>query len=370
MAEAPSEVGKKVLPDSDVKPIFGEYQNAFLKAAWIAKEVVPNRLEAMSTASVVANHRRNFLPVPLHTLALTGTLPVDIYLGQDKDAAPVLFRRRHIDIAGDELSTLLESGIETVYVPCDQTDDYQKHLQNNLTSIIANHDLPLTQRLQFLGDTGRTMLREVFQSDQLDETVKQVGELSSFMTSIISENEVVVAELFDVLRHDYHTYTHVYNVASYCLLLAKGLGVSDEKELRDISMGGLLHDLGKLRIPLHILNKKERLTDTEWAIIQRHPTDGFIELAVREDLTEAQLMMVYQHHEKLDGSGYPVGIGGDEIDFYAKVCAVVDIFEALTSNRPYRNPATKGEALDILEGLTPNKLDQEMVQCWKALTNQ
>ncbi|PQO37419.1 HD domain-containing protein [Bremerella cremea] len=324
----------------------------------------------MSTATDVASQRRNFLPVPLHTLCLTGTLPVDIYLGQEKESAPVLFRRRHIDIAGDELSTLLESGIETVYVPREQAEDYQNHLQNNVVSIIANHDLPLTDRLQFLGDTGRSMLREVFQGGQLDETIKQVGELSTYMSTIISENEVVVSELFDVLRHDYHTYTHVYNVASYSLLLAKGLGVSDEKELRDISMGGLLHDLGKLRIPLRILNKKERLTDTEWAIIQRHPTDGFIDLAVRDDMTEAQLMMVYQHHEKLDGSGYPVGIGGNELHFYAKVCAVVDIFEALTSNRPYRNPATKNEAMEILEGLTPNKLDQEMVQCWKALTIQ
>lgn len=324
----------------------------------------------MSTATDVASQRRNFLPVPLHTLCLTGTLPVDIYLGQEKESAPVLFRRRHIDIAGDELSTLLESGIETVYVPREQAEDYQNHLQNNVVSIIANHDLPLTDRLQFLGDTGRSMLREVFKGGQLDETIKQVGELSTYMSTIISENEVVVSELFDVLRHDYHTYTHVYNVASYSLLLAKGLGVSDEKELRDISMGGLLHDLGKLRIPLRILNKKERLTDTEWAIIQRHPTDGFIDLAVRDDMTEAQLMMVYQHHEKLDGSGYPVGIGGNELHFYAKVCAVVDIFEALTSNRPYRNPATKNEAMEILEGLTPKKLDQEMVQCWKALTIQ
>lgn len=358
------------MPYKDVEPTFAKCESTTFQITGAAAETVLNWILTMSTVSNVASQRQKFLPVPLHTLCMGGTLPVDIYLKQDKDSAPVLFRRRHIDIAGNELDTLLESGIETVYVPRDQADDYQKHLQNNVASIIANHDLPLNDRLQFLGDTGRSMLREVFQSDHLDETIKKVGELSTYMTSIISENEVVVTELFDVLRHDYHTYTHVYNVASYSLLLAKGLGVSNEQELRDISMGGLLHDLGKLRIPLHILNKKERLTDVEWAIIQRHPIDGFIELAVRDDLTEAQLMMVYQHHEKLDGSGYPVGVEGDEIHFYAKVCAVVDIFEALTSNRPYRNPATKAEALEILEGLTPNKLDQEMVQCWKALTNQ
>ncbi|WP_147274334.1 HD-GYP domain-containing protein [Bremerella cremea] len=324
----------------------------------------------MSTVAENASLRRNYLPVPLLTLCLTGTLPVDIYLGQEKNSAPVLFRRKHIDIAGSELATLRESGIETVYVSLDQADDYQQHLQSNVSSIISNADLPLAYRLQFLSDTGRSMLRESFRADQVDGMIQQIGELSSFISSLMSKNEVVVSELFEVLRHDYQTYTHVYNVATYSLLLAKGLGVTDEKELQSISMGGLLHDLGKLRIPLHILNKKERLTDIEWSIIQRHPTDGFIELAVREDISEAQLMMVYQHHEKLDGSGYPVGIGANEIHFYAKVCAVADVFEALTGNRPYRNPVTKAEALETLEGLAPHKLDQEMVQCWIALTNR
>lgn len=187
------------------------------------------------------------------------------------------------------------------------------------------------------------------------------------MTLLISENEVVASELFDVLQHDYHTYTHSYNVASYAMLLAQEVGIRDEDQLQGISMGGLLHDLGKLRIPNYILTKKERLSEAEWQTIQRHPTDGFIALAERPDVTFDQLMMVYQHHEKLDGSGYPVGIDGDEIHVLARICTVVDIFEALTSNRPYRNPNTTKEALEILDQMAPTKLDGDMVKCWKAL---
>lgn len=320
----------------------------------------------MST-SVETAKRQNFLPVPLALLCLTQELPVDVYWCLHQGSEPVLLRGQNIEVADNEFPKLLESGVETVYIPRDQGEVFQNHLQDNIQNIISNDEFPIAQRMAFLNSTGRTMLQEVFRSDNLDKTLESVATLSEHMTTLISQNEVVACELFDVLQHDYHTYTHSYNVASYALLLAQAMGFQDEEELRSISIGGLLHDLGKLRIPNHILTKKDRLTELEWQTIQRHPTDGFITLAQRDDLSFDQLMMVYQHHEKLDGSGYPVGIDGDEIHVLARICSVVDIFEALTSNRPYRNPNSTKEALEILDQLAPSKLDGDMVKCWKAL---
>ncbi|MFN3153543.1 HD-GYP domain-containing protein [Bremerella sp.] len=311
--------------------------------------------------------RQKYLPVPLALMCLTQELPVDVYWCLHQGAEPVLLRGQNIEIADDEFPRLLESGVETVYIPRDQGEVFQKHLQDNVRGILDNQDIPIDQRMSFLNSTGRTMLQEVFRSDNLDKTLDSVSVLSEHMTSLISQNEVVASELFDVLQHDYHTYTHSYNVASYAMLLAQEVGIRDKDELQRISMGGLLHDLGKLRIPNHILTKKERLSEAEWQTIQRHPTDGFIALAQRPDVTFDQLMMVYQHHEKLDGSGYPVGVDGDEIHVLARICTVVDIFEALTSNRPYRNPNTTKEALEILDQMAPTKLDGDMVKCWKAL---
>jgi len=323
----------------------------------------------MSTVTKAAAEQHKYQPVPLHTLNLTQKLPVDVYLIREKDAPPVLFRKRNIGLSSKDFTVLQNNGIETVHILREQCEEYQAYLSENVGSIVEHSDIPMEHRLQFLGATGRTMLKQVFQTDDIDETMEAVGNLSTYMTSLFAENDVVVSELFDVLRHDYHTYNHVYNVASYSLLLAKELGVSDQNELRAISMGGLLHDLGKLAIPINILNKTDRLSDQDWAIIKRHPTDGFIALADRPELSKEQLMMVYQHHEKLDGSGYPVGIEADEIHFYARVCSVVDIFEALTANRPYRNPASKKEAFEILDRLSTSKLDKEMVQCWKSAMN-
>ncbi len=130
-------------------------------------------------------------------------------------------------------------------------------------------------------------------------------------------------DLFTILRHDWRTYTHSFNVASYCLLLAKALGIHDEQELEEIALGGLLHDVGKLRMPATLLTKKGPLTKSERQVVERHPADGFKQLSDRGDLSWTQLMMVYQHHEKIDGTGYPVRITGEDIHIWARLWAAV-----------------------------------------------
>ena len=170
-----------------------------------------------------------------------------------------------------------------------------------------------------------------------------------------------------MLQHDYYTYTHVTNVCTYALILAKGLGMSSFQELRAIAVGALLHDLGKRLIPTAILNKPARLTENEMRVVQQHPTTGFRDLSARTDLTLAQLMMVYQHHERLDGSGYPVRIVGDEIHPWARLCAVVDVFDAFTCCRPYRHATPAQEVIKFLVEHAGKAFDEEMVRCWISL---
>jgi len=138
-------------------------------------------------------------------------------------------------------------------------------------------------------------------------------------------------------------------VASYISVLAKALGFSGD-ELQQIVVGALLHDMGKLEIPDSILAKPGRLDEFEFRQVQLHPGLGFRRLVKEQRrLTYDQLMIVYQHHEKLNGKGYPVGLPADEIHYWAKMCSVVDIFEALTSQRPYRKPMTHETALAMLD---------------------
>lgn len=320
--------------------------------------------------TLLENSRPSFVAVRTSTLSVSDVLPVDIYLRPFDDAPPVLYREKRVPLPPGEVERLAARGVETIYIPRGQIADYHLYLRENVSAVIADDSLPLDRRAQFLSETGRGMLYQVFQSGSTQKTVAAANDISGYMTALLTRNHMLVGDLLEVLRHDYYTYTHSYNVASYAVLLAQGLGIHDPDELQAISLGGLLHDLGKTRIPPSILNKKEKLTDQEWSLIKQHPTTGFAELCSRTDLTFAQLMMVYQHHEKFDGSGYPVGVAAGEIHPHAKLCAVVDIFEAVTSIRPYRSPMPAEEAISILEQEAESKLDGEMVRCWKSQVNQ
>jgi HD-GYP domain-containing protein (c-di-GMP phosphodiesterase class II) len=134
--------------------------------------------------------------------------------------------------------------------------------------------------------------------------------------------------------------------------------------LAQIAAGALLHDIGKRHIPRYVLNKAGKLTDDEGDLVRAHPAIGFRELLDRGDLAWGQLMMAYQHHERLDGSGYPTGTLADEIHPWSKICAVADVFDAMTSQRPYRRALPVKEVCDYLEKRAGTQFDQDIVSCW------
>jgi HD-GYP domain-containing protein (c-di-GMP phosphodiesterase class II) len=176
--------------------------------------------------------------------------------------------------------------------------------------------------------------------------------------------------LFEILRHDFYTFTHITNVASFATLLAEELGFNEPGERERITIGALLHDVGKKFVPASVLCKPGKLNDAEWRLIKAHPTRGYEELCDREDMDFGQLMMVYSHHERIDGKGYPVGLVGEEIHDWAKLLAVVDVFEALTGNRPYRSAMKANEALEYLDRNSGTQFDGEMARCWISLMRQ
>lgn len=126
----------------------------------------------------------------------------------------------------------------------------------------------------------------------------------------------------------------------------------------------MLHDIGKRFVPADILCKPTQLTKKEREIVETHPTLGYTELRKTTSLTHGQLMMVYQHHERVDGKGYPVRVLGEDIHPWARLMAVVDVFDALTSGRPYLKALPLEDALDVLQQDSDTHFDSEMVRCW------
>jgi HD-GYP domain-containing protein (c-di-GMP phosphodiesterase class II) len=219
--------------------------------------------------------------------------------------------------------------------------------------------------MRVLNHVVRETLQHTF-TKSTEAAVSATQEIAHHMVEFSRDLDLKIPDIARMARHDYCTFTHSANVASYAVLLARRLGISDERELQQLNTAAMLHDLGKLEIPEKILQKPGRLTDQEMAVVRQHPGRGFQCLRRETSLTRDQLLMVYQHHERLDGTGYPVGCIGTETHEWARLCAVVDVFEALTGKRPYRTAATPEDAIAIMERTSGTHFDKDMLRCWTS----
>jgi putative nucleotidyltransferase with HDIG domain len=163
----------------------------------------------------------------------------------------------------------------------------------------------------------------------------------------IFRNDSAAAAISKLKSFDEYTYTHCINVSVLGVILGKKLGYSRE-QLELVGMAGMFHDVGKAIMPPHILNKPGKLTDDEMNVMRTHPLHGYKILKGQDDIPEEVIRGAVEHHEKHDGSGYPRGLKGDEISEIARLLAVVDVYDALTSKRVYKEPLPPGKVLAMM----------------------
>lgn len=178
-----------------------------------------------------------------------------------------------------------------------------------------------------------SMFDEVRMGKAVD--ANQVLPLVDEITSSITRNESALISLVRLKNRDEYTYMHSVAVCALMIALAKELGLS-ESEVKVSGMAGLLHDIGKMSVNPDILNKPGALTDSEFDLVRMHPQYGYEILLKGQNISKEALDVCLHHHEKIDGSGYPKKLTGDQISLYAKMGAVCDVYDAITSNRPYK----------------------------------
>ncbi len=174
---------------------------------------------------------------------------------------------------------------------------------------------------------------------------------------------LIMADIIEA--RDPYTGGHVWRVSQFAKLLATKVGLPKD-EIIKISIAALLHDMGKVGIPDDILRKAEALTDAEYAIIKTHPSIGG-RLLGAHPLAEMVVSVANDHHERMDGKGYPNGLRGEEISLIARIVGIVDAFDAMTSTRPYRRGMPVDTALSILEKEAGTQFDYELVMHMLAL---
>ena len=215
---------------------------------------------------------------------------------------------------------------------------------------------------------GKKAVSLMFQEVRMGKAISSdaAGELVEDITTSVMRNPGALINLARLKTVDDYTYMHSVAVCALMVALAKQLNL-DERLTRQSGLAGLLHDMGKALTPEGILNKPGKLSNEEFAIVKRHPVQGHKALLEGGSVGEIPLDVCLHHHEKINGTGYPDRLTGDQISLYAKMGAVCDVYDAVTSNRPYNvgwNPAdTISKMTDWCKGHFDEKIFQAFVKC-------
>lgn len=184
---------------------------------------------------------------------------------------------------------------------------------------------------------GKEAVMSMFQEARMGKAIEAeaAAPLVEEISNSVLRNPGALISLARLKTADDYTFMHSVAVCALMIALARQLGL-DETQVREAGMAGLLHDLGKAMIPLDVLNKPGKLTDAEFALVKTHPEEGEKLLREGSGVSEITRDVCLHHHEKVDGSGYPKGLNGETMSLFAKMGAVCDVYDAVTSNRPYK----------------------------------
>ena len=209
-----------------------------------------------------------------------------------------------------------------------------------------------------------TVRRETFRNGLEAVANENVGQMINVSTEIVKEimgRENVSADLIDLRSFDDYTYHHSVNVSVYSVVVGRRMGLS-ESEIDALSQAAIFHDLGKKYIPENVLNKPTKLTDEEYALIKKHPEKSVEILNQSGNVSAVVKQAVLFHHENENGSGYPKHKLGSELPLIAKIIHAVDVYDALTSKRPYKDPYSPSEAFDYLRAGCDILFDRKVVE--------
>jgi HD-GYP domain-containing protein (c-di-GMP phosphodiesterase class II) len=205
----------------------------------------------------------------------------------------------------------------------------------------------------------------MFQEVRMGNAVDTGGarRLVQDISESVSRNPLALISMARIKTADDYTYMHSVAVCAMMVALGRQLGL-DDAQTRSAGLAGLLHDLGKAVMPPLILNKPSKLTEAEFGVIKSHPAEGHRMLLNGEKMDPVALDVCLHHHEKVDGSGYPKGLKGDEISLLAKMGAVCDVYDAITSNRAYKTGWDPAESLRKMAEWSKGHFDPAVFQAF------
>jgi len=283
-----------------------------------------------------------------------------------------------------DIETILASSISEVWIDCakgldvtageasvsEAESEAQVEADLHVVAQTRRNVVPVTAAEEFdraalICNQSKRAVMSMFEEARMGKAVDSgaAKQLVQEITDSVARNPGALISLARLKTADDYTYMHSVAVCAMMIALSKQLGL-DEEQTRMAGIAGLMHDLGKAAMPMEVLNKPGKLTDAEFAIIKTHPEEGHRMLMTGTDVDPIVLDVCLHHHEKTDGSGYPEGLKDEGISLFAKMGAVCDVYDAITSNRPYKAGWDPAESLRRMAEWSKGHFDPKVFQAF------
>ena len=256
----------------------------------------------------------------------------------------VLYRGKTMVLSQSHIKRV-ESLSQKLYVKRKEYKAYLQYVEQRLRDILER-DVPGLKdqdKQELVYETAVNLAVDLLDDPRTGNNIHRAGNFVQNLISYITKRPDTAFSLIDVLSIDYYTYTHSVNVAVLALLFGSYLSL-DESQLKDLGIGAILHDIGKIRIDERTLKKRGPLTGEEWELMRKHPEFG-LEVLSGKHIPESAKQIVIQHHERCNGTGYPYGLFANDLHYFSKIAMILDSFDALTTIRPYQHAYSPYEAL-------------------------
>ncbi len=309
-----------------------EYRTLLMRGTYLTDEMIAMlRQKGIKSVNVIGDEINNVFPRP-QSSQIEQPLPATAYTS--------------VQEAVEDLSEIPDSELTKEQIK-------NKHIGKALTELNSIFD-----------EDGGAEIKELSQA-----AVKKVNHIADdIFVDIVNDSTYLGNQMIALQNYDDYTYKHCLRVSMLATSVAHELGLSDA-EIKEVIVSALLHDIGKSSIDHDIIIKPSRLTEAEFEEIKRHPHIGYNILKNSGSFSSNVMAGVLFHHEKFDGTGYPTGIRGRETPLIARIIAVCDVFDALTSNRPYRRPWSVGEAEEYILGGSNTHFDYEVASAFMRAFN-
>ncbi len=320
----------------------------------------------MAIVGLQASSTRAFFPAPLASLD-SAELSLDLYIRPSEASEPTLYRNAGLVFKEEDRDRLIEQGIQFLYIRIEHHARYQAMLSNRVSTVLQDESLSGKERREIVSGICSKLIEDAMQNTSA-ESVSSLFEIGNTIGQIArQEGDQAFSCLLNMSGHDFYTATHMMNVSIGCGLLARVVRPGDHDFASAMIRAGLVHDLGKAAIDAAILNKEGRLTDSEFEQIKGHSMSGVRALRELGITDPIAIEVTRDHHEHLSGNGYPRGIDTSKIGVPARIAAIVDVYDALTSARPYRAAIAWEDALRMMEESRGTQFDPDIFDVWKAI---